>query len=778
MTAAPSGLKPIGARLVGGLSLIYGLLLLWWAVPLVLAAGSPGFLIIGAASVVAGVLMLLRRVSGAMLAVVIFVATMAWAAAQVGFSPYLLLPRIWPGAIVGLLALLIWARREGGASARAVAAGAPLVAASLAALLLIAHHGSGPALAEAQDGPGAAAADGDAQEWTAWGHTLSGTRYSAASQITPANVDKLEVAWTYRTGEDPMKPIHPYNRPVFEATPLKVGNTLYLCTPRSALIALDAASGKELWRVDPKTDVKEAFVLACRGVSYYEAPTPVAQCQKRILWGTMDGRMLAVDALSGKPCTDFGDKGTVALTKDIGPIKPGTFGVTSPPTIVDGVAITSSFVLDDQSVDVPSGVVRGYDAVTGRQLWAWDAGRDDPNAALKPGETYTRGSANAWGVFSADRALGLVYLGTGIASPDYFGGQRTAAGERNSSALVALDFRTGKQRWIFQAIHHDLFDYDVNAQPVLTDLDTPKGKVPVVIQPTKSGQIFVLDRRTGKPVLPIAERPVSTYAAPGDHVSPTQPVSTAMPSFAGPRWTEATLWGVSPFDLMACQTAFRKLRYDGPFTAPSPEGSLQSPSNTGGFEWGSVSVDEGRQILLANTNYFGTIVTLVPRAQVVKLEAAGKHQWTPQDGTPFGDQQRPFVSSLGFPCTPPPWGLMTAISLRTKQILWQKPLGTTRDKAPFGIALPLGMPNVGGSLVTRSGLTFIGAALESGVRAFDTRTGKTLWTMRLPASPQATPMTYEQGGRQYVVLSVGGHAHMKSQLGDYVMAFALPAGSK
>jgi quinoprotein glucose dehydrogenase len=616
--------------------------------------------------------------------------------------------------------------------------------------------------------------DADPGGWGAFGRTASGTRFSPLEQITPANVAGLKVAWTYRNGEDPLKPLHPFNRPSYEVTPIKAGNLLYLCTPRAQAIAVDARTGKEVWRYDPHTNVNEAFVLACRGVTYYDSGQAGGICAKRIVWGTMDGRIVAVDALTGLPCEEFGRHGEIALTADIGSIKPGTYGLTSPPIITKGVIISSAFVLDSQGVDSPSGVVRGYDAKTGRQLWAWDSGRDDANAALKPGETYRRGSPNAWSIYSADEDLGMVYFGTGNNNPDYFGATRSRAAERNSSSVVALDSRTGALRWRFQTVHHDLFDYDVASQPVLTRM----GGVPVLIQPTKSGQLFVLDRRTGKPVSRVVERAVSTAEVPGERVSHTQPFSVDMPSFVAPRLTEASLWGISPFDLLACQIKFRQSRYDGEFTAPTVEGSIHVPSNMGSFNWSSVAVDEARGILIANTSHVAAVVRLIPRKQADALEKAGQRQWTPQAGTPYSAEQRPYLSPLGYPCTPPPWGLLTAIDLKTKRVLWREPLGTTRDKAPVPIGLKLGMPNMGGSAVTRSGLTFIGSALENRFRAFDTRTGRELWSADTPAGPQASPMTYLADGRQYVVIAAGGHSHMGSKLGDYLVAYALPKETK
>lgn len=613
-------------------------------------------------------------------------------------------------------------------------------------------------------------------QWPSYGRTLAGTRFTPADGITPANVGHLSVAWTYHTGEDPTKEPDPRNLPAFEATPLKIADTLYLCTPRNQVIALDAERGTERWRFDPKAVVKGTFLLACRGVSYYESPKPLPQCQKRILIGTIDARLIALDAASGVPCSDFGKGGTVDLTENIGKVEAGFYGVTSPPTIARGLAIVGALVLDDQSIDVPSGVVRAFDPVSGALRWSFDMGNADPNAKPKPGETYTRGSPNAWSVYSADEALGLVYIPTGNNSPDYFGANRNATAEKYASAVVALDIETGVPRWTFQTVHHDLWDYDVPAQPVLVDLDTPQGKVPALIQTTKRGEIFVLDRRTGAPLSRVEERPVPGAAAKGDTVSPTQPFSVDMPSLAGPILTEASMWGVTPFDLLSCRTQFKTLRYEGPFTPPSVQGSIHFPSNMGGSNWGSVSFDEDRQILIANTSEVPAIVRLIPRDQVAAEKARGVRIHNTQTGTPYAALQTPMLSPLGIPCNAPPWGRLTAIDLKTKRVIWQRPLGTTEDRAPFNISLALGMPNSGGALVTRSGLVFIGAAIDSYLRAFDIKTGKEVWKAKLPASAQATPMSFvsESDGRQYIVIAAGGHKVLSSKLGDSVIAFALP----
>ena len=744
-------------RIVGILLLLYGIALAYAGYGLVAVGGSPAFLLTGVGTVVSGMLVFFATSWGWRLYAVVLLGTAIWAAIDGSFILIQVAPRVGYSLLLGLPVAFVYFRRP------------RRVAALLLAAILWQVGASVPARAD----------EPPASEWNAVGRTLNGTRYTTADQITPENVKDLKVAWTYRTGEDPYHEPDPMNMPTFEATPIKDGDTLYFCTPRNQLIALNAETGQERWRYDPKASTAKMYVLACRGVSLYKAKTALAQCQKRIIGGTIDGRMFAVDAESGKPCEDFGDHGIIDLKANLGAVEPGTYGITSPPTVANDTVMVGAFMRDNQGDDMPSGVVRAYDPMTGKQLWAWDTGRVDSNPTLAPGETYTRGSPGAWSIYSADEQLGLVYIPTGGGGNDYFGGNRTPIAEKTANAVVALDIATGAVRWSFQTSHHDLWDYDVAGQPVLADFDTANGKVPAVFQATKRGELFVLDRRDGTPLSRVEERPVPGDGVAGEHLSPTQPFSVDMPSFAGTPLNEASMWGVSPFDMIACRTKFLQQRYDGVHTPPSLQGSIHYPSNFGASNWGSVSIDPVRKILMTNTTQVAAIVQLITRAQADAIVAKGGHLGAAMTGTPYASRQSPLLSPLRIPCNAPPWGLLTAVDLTSKKILWQKTLGTTQDKAPLGIPLPLGMPNVGGSVVTKSGLVFIGAAIENAVRAFDETTGAELWKARLPASVQATPMTYisERDGRQYLVVAAGGHSYLESTLGDYVIAFALPPKS-
>jgi quinoprotein glucose dehydrogenase len=617
-----------------------------------------------------------------------------------------------------------------------------------------------------------------ADDWPQWGRNLAGTRYSPVTQINVGNVAGLRIAWKVRTGDDPAQKQDIRNLPAFEATPLKVGQFLFLCTPRNIVIAIDAESGAERWRFDPKTDTRGHYLVTCRGVAYDESDstTPIEPCHRRIFAATLDARLLALDAATGKLCKDFGDHGVVSLRPGLGEIRPGYYSVTSAPLAIRGLVITGALVLDNMSTDEPSGVVRAFDATTGRLRWAWDSGTGEPRNGSGTDALYSRGSPNAWAPFSADTALGLVYVPTGNRTPDYWGAWRSPTEENFASAVVALEIETGRVRWVYQTVHHDLWDYDVASQPVLSDFPTPAGPMPALIQATKTGQLFVLDRRTGKPLTTVKERPVPQRPVPGERLSATQPFSIEMPSLHPQSLAEADLWGLTPLDRYLCVREFRSHRHEGLFTPPSLQGTITYPMNVGASSWGSVSVDEDRQILLANTNRLASIVQLIPRSEADRREAAGETLFMPQRNAPYAVTITPFLSPLGVPCTPPPWGMLTAIDLKTRHVLWQTPLGNTRDLAPLGIERPYGVPNTGGSVVTAGGLTFIAATTDRYFRAFDTTTGKELWRADLPAGGQATPMTYISGqsGRQFVVISAGGHQHLGSRLGDYVIAYALP----
>jgi quinate dehydrogenase (quinone) len=440
----------------------------------------------------------------------------------------------------------------------------------------------------------------------------------------------------------------------------------------------------------------------------------------------------------------------------MGEVKPGFYYVTSPLTIARGLAIVGGWVTDNVEVNEPSGVIRAFDAVTGKFVWAWDMGRPGINTEPGPGEWYTRGTPNMWSMSSYDDKLGLVYVPLGNATPDYVGTHRTEPMEKYSGSIVALDITNGSVRWSFQTVHHDIWDYDVPSQPSLVDLPQADGSViPAVAQATKRGEIFLLDRRDGKPVANVEERPVPQGAVQGDFTSPTQPFSVGMPHFRED-WTEAKMWGITPFDQMWCRIEFKKKRYEGHFTPPTTgNGTLQFPGNAGGFNWGGVAVDEDQQLLVAHPLIMANHLTLHPRDSIKEGMRV-----SPQTGTPYGATTVPFLSPVGVPCQQPPYGKLAVIDLQTREVLWERPIGTTNDIGPFGtrfgIPLPMGVPIQGGAIVTKGGLIFIGGTMDRYFRAIDVKTGKELWRDYLPSSAQATPMTYlsPKTKRQIIVLSV------------------------
>ncbi|MBK7250223.1 MAG: membrane-bound PQQ-dependent dehydrogenase, glucose/quinate/shikimate family [Gammaproteobacteria bacterium] len=773
-------IRRLGLQGLAGALLLIGAALTIGGARLVSLGGSWYYLLSGLATVVSAGLIWRGRRVGFWIYLATFGATVIWALAEVGLAFWLLAPRLGLPLVLALLVLLAMRRRvEPGAGRppRRSLVRAATVVVLLAAAAGIAFFFTGGTRTERQAAaspPVRAAGD----DWRAYGRTAAGTRYAPATEITPQNVHRLEVAWTYRTGDLPQA--YPGNRAgyMFEATPLKVGETLYFCSPHNLVIALDADTGKERWRYDPRIDTTGVYTLACRGVASYEAHTTVTDCPRRILTATLDGRLIALDADTGARCPDFGQDGEVSLHAGLGPITPGYYLVTSPPTIVGDVAVVGGFVLDNMSTDEPSGVVRGYDVLTGRQLWAWDAGRPAEAGPWRAGDAYTRGSPNAWSVFSADEALGLVYVPTGNAPPDYYGGKRTAAMDRYSSSVVALEAATGTLRWAFQTVHHDLWDYDVASQPVLVDLPTGGGTVPALIQPTKQGEVFLLDRRSGRPLAAVEEQAVPPGHVPGERYAPTQPASVGMPSFMPAPLREADMWGTTPLDQLWCRIAFRKLRYEGKFTPPGLDASLSWPGNNGIMNWGSVSVDEVRQLMVVNSTYMPLLLQLIERAAAPpgeRIAVEGDAAISPQTGTPYAVRTtRPFLSPLGVPCNAPPWGRLSVVDLKARKLLWQRPLGTSRDHAPFGIAVP-GAFAQGGSVVTGGGLIFVAAALDNELRAFDLASGRELWKGRLPAGGQATPMSYvsAKSGRQYVVIAAGGHQYMHTTIGDYVIAYRL-----
>ena len=779
-----------------------GLPLLWWGARLAWLSGSIFYVVTGVLLFIAAVFAWRGDARALLLFAAATGANILWAIWEVGLEPWGLLARL---SLLPLLAL--WfavpavnrnflSRRSESAPRAALRAPLVFLALPLIAIILFStaawRTSFRPVPVEADKFTASADMVPDQtprpSDWQFYGGNANSTRYAPLSQITPGNVGKLEVAWTYRTGiNGPDMPPGIAGPKSFEATPLKVGDSLFLCTPYNVTISLNATTGKQLWRFDPHI-TRQRFTSVCRGVSYYPGSGSSASCDARIITATIDNQLIALDPTSGQPCEGFGEHGVVDFGQGSADPQHLVF-TTSPPLVMGNLIILGSGVTDGQNNHEPSGVVRAFDVHSGKLAWAWDVLSSEPSQETDSSR-YAADTPNAWGVFTGDTQLGLVYIPTGNSPPDYYGGGRTAEYDRYNASIVALDVATGKVRWSFQTAHHDVWDLDVASQPILVDIETAAGVRPAVIQPTKRGEIFVLDRRTGVPIFPVAERAVPQLQVSGERLSPTQPFNTNFANFEPARLEEADMWGGTILDQMLCRITYRSLDHEGLYTAATLRGSLEYPVSLGVFTWGSASVDPTRQLMLVNGNYQPFIVRLVPRAEadrqgaqefdfsgrtkVIANPAESKYLW-PQSGTPYAVNTLPFLSPLGLPCHTPPYGFIAAVDLRSGKTVWKRPLGTTRDAAPLGIALPTGVFNIGGAVVTRSGLAFIGAAIDNYIRAFDFRSGVLLWQARLPAGGQATPMTYVGGdGQQYVVIAAGGHRELATKQGDYVVAYRLP----
>ncbi|PZA11528.1 membrane-bound PQQ-dependent dehydrogenase, glucose/quinate/shikimate family [Rhodopseudomonas palustris] len=761
--------------------------------------GSPYYVVAGVGLLATAILLWMRRAAALYVYGIVVAGTVAWSLWEVGPNGWALVPRL-----VGPLVLLIlvvaatpwlvpFRHRLGAALGWAAACIA--VAAAGALVIALINQPSTAAVAAAAPLSGGMQDPSrlhPGTDWPAYGGSYAARRYSPLDQIKPGNVAELRKVWTYHTGDLPSQAAKgTYGA---ETTPLKVGDSLYLCTPKNIMIALDAASGKERWRYDPKvSDEYIPYTAACRGVVYYAVPDadPQSACASRIIEGTLDARLIAVDARNGKPCADFGRDGAVDTTVGIGQNVPGMYSITSPPTVVRGVVVTGHQVLDGQKRDAPSGVILGYDAVTGALRWAWDMAKPELTGLPPKGETFTRGTPNMWTTASGDEELGLVYLPLGVSAVDYWSGSRGELEKKFATSLVAIDVTTGKPAWHFQTVRNDVWDYDLGSQATLVDFPGPAGLVPALILPSKRGDLFVLDRRTGKPLTGVEERRVPQAGVEPEQRAQTQPFSLYA-TLQKPDLVEADMWGMSPIDQMVCRILFRKASYKGIFTPPTTDRhSIEYPGYNGGSDWGGIAVDPVRGLIIANYNDMPNYNRLVPRAEADRRGWAPRNQargkiggaegaGDPQAGAPYAINVNAGwrLPVTGLLCKQPPYGGLRAIDLKSGETMWDRPLGQARTNGPFGIPsmlpLTIGTPNNGGPVVTAGGLIFIAATTDNLIRAVDLATGKTVWTDVLPAGGQATPMTYSVGGKQYLAIMAGGHHFMETPIGDELVVYALP----
>jgi quinoprotein glucose dehydrogenase len=612
-----------------------------------------------------------------------------------------------------------------------------------------------------------------AQDWPVYGGDAGGTRFSGAVQITKGNVARLAVAWIYHTGEAARRGAA-FKHSAFQATPVLADGMLVFCTPFDRVVALDAASGAEVWVFDPEIplDLKPANEFKCRGVAVWRDPAAAAgaPCAARVFLGTNDARLIALDLVTGKRCGDFGSGGEVALRPDIAPGYPGELQIDSAPAVVDDTLVIGSAVDDMSRARAPSGTVWGIDALSGRRRWSFDPvprGPEDPGASSWSHESYRAAAGGSvWGAISVDAARDLVFVPTASPTAAFYGGQRSGDNLYTSS-VVALRGSTGAVVWHFQTTHHDIWDYDVAAQPSLATLHRGGRDIAAIIVATKMGFVFVLDRETGAPLFPVEERPVPASDIPEERASPTQPVPLAPPPLVPQHLAAAQGWGMFYVDRLACRRKLAALRSQGLYTPPSLEGSVLFPFTGGGMNWGGGAVDPARGLYIVNAMRLVHRIQLIPRANIAAARVAKPTiEIGAALGTPYAALREVVLSPLGVPCNPPPWGTLAAVDLAAGTIKWQVPLGS------LAFGLFRGLPGVGGPIVTAGGLVFIGAAGDM-LRAFDLDSGDELWHGQLPAGGQATPMTYVAHGRQFVVIAAGGDARATTPLGDAVVAFAL-----
>lgn len=774
---------------------ILAIALLYMGGKLLMLGGSAFYALMAVGLLITAILLFRNQRSALALYAVLMWITLAWIIWEVGFDKWQWIPRGDLFGVIGLWLAMPWVVKplyRGERRFHAFLGGTVII--MIVVVIGLCFYDPVPQQGTISNAREQNSEQGAANDWTAYGGSSDGLRFSALNQISKENVKNLEVAWTYHTGD--LRQDADATEYTFEATPLKANGMLYFCTPHNEVHALDPETGAVKWKFTPNKD--RSYLQqhqTCRGVSYYEE-TPVAAqdsaanpaiCRKRIFNATTDAQLIALDADTGKPCADFGQNGVVDLHANMGEVRPHALMQTAAPLVAGKLVIVGGSVMDNGfNSGNPSGVIRAYDVQSGRLVWNFDPANPENTAPIAAGQNYPQDTPVAWGTLSADLKNGVVYVPFGNASPDEVGIERdpNSNTEKFRDALVALDLQTGAFKWRYQSSNHDLWDRDNPSQPSLVDIDYQGQKQPVVILPTKTGNLFVLNRLTGQPVYPVNQVKVSTEGGvAGEKFASTQPVSSL--NFIPQPLTEKSMWGITPFDQMSCRMDFRSLRYDGnPWTPATEGGSLIFPGNIGVFNWGSVAVDPQRQMLIAAPVRLAYKYNLIKRTE----QTATERLFT-KDGTPYWNENfhgdyaihiQQMASGLGIPCVAPPWGRMVGVDLKTGKTEWLRRVGVTKNlktsflPGRFPIGFPMGMVAHGGPLLTAGDLVFHGATADNFFRAYDSTTGELLWQTELSAGAQATPSTFMgKDGKQYVVIAAGGHGSLGTQAGDSVVAFRL-----
>lgn len=817
MTSSESGLARGGRWLLALLLGLFGLFMVIGGARLIALGGNWYYALAGLLSIGTAVMLARRSPAATRWFGVLFVFTLVWTIVESGTDYWGWVPRfalmlIFAIAFSFLLPTLH--QNISRSAKRAVPAVLILAFVIAGALAFVPYH-----VTDAKDVPSNEGTPFEADtgtgvghsipstDWPAYGGNQAAARYSAATQITPDNVKDLKVAWTAEAGDVPKD-----TRWGVQNTPLKIGNMVYVCGYLNKVVALDAATGERKWAFDPGiTPQSVPYTPSCRSMAYYVDPAAAAvagttpdaaapaaatgaACDRRVIVGTLDARVIELDAQTGERCQGFGKNGEISITEDMGKVYHGYVSITSPPVVIRDTLVVGHTTVDGQRAFGPAGVTKAFNVKTGELKWAWDAADPTHPEPRKGDDQYKRGSPDVWTSFTGDDKLGLVFLPVANASGDYFSGSRTPDENKYSPSLTALDVETGMPRWSFQNTHDDVWDYDPGSPPTLVDYPQADGtKVPAIIFPTKNGETYVLNRETGKSLFGVEERPVPQGGLEPAARSKTQPFSL-FNSLAKPDLKPENMWGLTPMDQLVCRIQFAEADYRGKFTPPGLDKPIiDYPGYNGGSDWGGVSFDPSRGLIIANYNDMPNYTHLVSRKEADKLgwkardilndpvaEGRGEGAGDPQEGVPVAVNvnagwQLPFTGML---CKEPPYGGIRAIDIRDGRTVWDRPLGTARENGPFGLptGLPIniGTPNNGGSVVTKGGLVFIAAATDNLIRAIDITTGKTVWSAPLPAGAQAMPMVYEQDGREFVVITATGHHFMHTPKGNFVVAYALP----